>query len=295
MRYVGFSLKELLRLHIVTMGLVTRYFIRHILPNRIVLKNSSRLFGSKKGKSAFVFANGPSMNILDPNKIKEYCQKGYEVFAVNSYINSNFGAIVTPNYYVLSDPAHFGVSLNLLSDNRKKEVAEDLDKIKNLGVELFVPAQFYHRVAGINKYPFCDSENLFSKNVSDILKPRGYVSMTAYKALSIACYLGYDKIYICGFDNNYFKSLVVDSENNLYYMNEHFNECEKSLKVLHKIRKDEGENIGELLYNHHLLFKSLDKFCKESIINLDTNSLVDCFSKKHDLLVYCNDDIRERA
>ena len=47
---------------------------------------------------------------------------------------------------------------------------------------------------------------------TDWQAPR-YTSMTAYKAFSNASYLGYEAIYICGFDNSYVKYLEVDEAN----------------------------------------------------------------------------------
>ena len=109
--------------------------------------------------------------------------------------------------------------------------------------------------------------------------------MTAYKALSIACYMGYEKIYVCGFDNSYFKSIFVDKDNNVYYNDEHYYSPRRPIDLKYKV-SHEGRSVGELLYTHHFLFKQLEKYRGFPIINLDEESLVDAFKKHHDLDVY---------
>ena len=121
--------------------------------------------------------------------------------------------------------------------------------------------------------------------------------MTAYKALAIACYLGYSRIYVCGFDNDYFKSITASDSNELYYTDNHFYHTQKdginedggdsTGESPYKVNKEiEGNSTGELLYLHHFLFKHLEKFNKYEIYNLDKNSLVDAFSKHHNLDIY---------
>jgi len=106
--------------------------------------------------------------------------------------------------------------------------------------------------------------------------------MTAYKALAIACYLGYETIYICGFDNDYFKMVSVDENNVTYYYNKHFYDKGNKLKAV----SSRGNTISDLFWDHHLLFKQLELFNTHNIINLNKKGLVDAFSKKHNLNLY---------
>lgn len=272
---------------------ILKYNIRHIWFKPHAFDKIKTLKNSKKGASAFVFANGPSLKKLNAEKVNKYLLHGFDLFAINSYITTKFAQIAPPTHYILSDPAHFGKA-DYLMPQQILQIRKDMNRILAMKIPLFCPLGLsnfvYHDL-----YAFNDSENLFTSNFSDVTKPRGYPTMTAYKALSIACYMGYDKIYICGIDNDYFKSLIVDENNELYYTDNHFfdnnenriNESNSIEGPLYKVNKKlESDSIGHLLYVHHFLFKQLEKFNKYEIINLDKNSLVDVFSKHHNLDIY---------
>lgn len=257
------------------------------------LKKTSFLRNTMKHTNAFVFANGPSLKKLDFFKVKKYQEEGFKIFCVNSFIGDGTGLTFVPDYYVLSDPAFFGFfnelyeNLGKEADKRIKEIKNNINALKNnKDIKLFVPIQYHRKLDMDNEiFYFNDIEyRWFNKNVSNIIYPRAYLSMTAYKALAIACFMGFKKIYISGFDNDYFKNITVDIENNLYYTNMHFKEQGDS--KIRKVTHSEASNIAELLLGFSLLFEDLYGFPKDRIINLDKESLVDAFSKKHDLDVY---------
>jgi hypothetical protein len=257
------------------------------------LRKTSTLRNTMDHISAFVFANGPSLKKLDFFKVKKYQEEGFKIFCVNSFIGDGTGLIFVPDYYVLSDPAFFGFFNELYeildkeADKRIKEIKNNINALKNnKDIKLFVPIQYHRKLDMDNEiFYFNDIEyRWFNKNVYNIIYPRAYLSMTAYKALAIACFMGFKKVYICGFDNDYFKNITVDIENNLYYTNMHFKEQGDS--KIRKVPHSEASNIAELLLGFSLLFEDLYKFPKDRIINLDNESLVDAFSKKHDLDVY---------
>ena len=285
MGYTNLQINKIILLRVKTYFKISKYFFRYTMWSLHDLNRTKNLKGIHSNDSAFVFANGPSVNLLDPVKINLYKNIGYSVFGINSYISTEFGEKVIPDYYVVSDPAHFGIHFYDIPEKRKKEIANDMEKIIDHNISLFAPSSLYKRIKYKNIFPFNDSENIFSNNAVNILHPRGYVSMTAYKALAAACYLGFKKIYVCGFDNNYFKNIEVDQENNMFYPDDHFYHQDRNTKM-HKVHPLEGRTLGEFLFNHHFLFKQLEKFKKYPIINLDKFSLVDAFSKKHDLDVY---------
>ena len=102
------SLKEYLSYYLYLKIRLIAEFIWFTLPNYSKINKLKKLKNSKKNKKAFVFANGPSISKLDAYKIKTYQEKGFDVFAGNSYINSSFGEIAVPDFYVFSDNIHFG-------------------------------------------------------------------------------------------------------------------------------------------------------------------------------------------
>jgi hypothetical protein len=249
---------------------------------RRILQKTKKLQGEKNGQKAFVFANGASMNKLDPLKIKSL---GYDVFAVNGYMQSKFGALIPPTHYILSDPSWFNGAIG--NDQARDPERNDkvIDLLGILGVKLFIPLNYMQFVQHEELYGFCDIENLLSGNAVDISKPRGYLSASAYKALAIALYLGYDHVYICGIDNNYIKFLEVDSENRLSYQVPHIGDSSR----VYLDDLDFCQTVGEYMYREHTIFENFRKFPHSRITNLDPTSLVCEINKRHDLDIYLDE------
>ena len=78
-----------------------------------------------------------------------------------------------------------------------------------------------------------------------------------------------------------FKSLTVDRDNVKRSRYRHFYDADGEWQEF--VGKDP---LWEDLYFTALTFRSLDKFARFPIVNLDPDSLVDAFSKQHDLDVY---------
>jgi len=256
------------------------YYLQYILLRQSKLSSTKHLYNSKKNSKAFVFANGPSFNLLDRNKVKYYMEhESFDLFAVNSFIR--YCCPLIPTHYILSDPAYFNF-YDKRYVNIKEMIINDLESLQKINSSIFIPIEFDKQFP-YNHNCFVDSENFFSSNVFNILSPRGYLSMTAYKALAICGYLGYNEIYICGFDNNYFKTLEVSSNNEIILHDYHFYNTKTKDTVL---KMDWEPSLGSFLYRDHFLFAHLEKFKTKKIINLDPNSLVDAFVKNHNLDVY---------
>jgi len=252
--------------------------------NRKIFNQTKKYKNTFKDFNVFVFGGGSSLNKIDLRKIKRYQkEKNYKVFCVSSYIISDAAGIVMPDFYLLSDPAFFGET-SKVSKERLKEIEETIKKINDNNIICFVPLQFKNRNKINNVVYFNDFEYRWSKNVTDITKPRSYLSLTAYKAIAVACYLGFEKIYICGIDCDYFKYIEVNEKNEIYYLNPHF--FNQSDSCLLKVTKDWANNLGELLYKLSFLFLDFYKFPKDKIINLDKTGLIDAFTKEHNLDVY---------
>jgi hypothetical protein len=265
---------------LLTLGLFffTKYSIKTLIISKH-FKDTKALKDSFKNKNAFVLANGPSLKKIDLEKIKQR-QKEFKskVICVNSFIGKLNSKLI-PDFYVLSDPLYFGLDQELSTEETLKEIKRDLELIEKNNVTLFIPLKFKNKLnIKTNVYYFNDIElRRFNKNIIDITRPRGYLSVTAYKALSVACYLGFKKIYIAGFDNDYFKTFEVDKKNKLFFKDNHaYNQ--KTAKF--KINESEAKNMGELLILHSKLFSDLYRFPK-NIINLDHESLVDAFEKSN--------------
>ena len=162
-----------------------------------------------------------------------------------------------------------------------KDVQNDLKLIEKYKIPTFIPLKFKDCINIETKfYYFNDIEQRrFNNNVVDITKPRCYKSITSYKALAISCFLGFKNIYIAGYDNNYFKTIEVDKNNKIHYLENHVFKQGGTDKYSYE--KDKSLNLAKLLLIWSYSFLDLCSFPK-NIINLDENSLIDAF-KKHNI------------
>lgn len=285
MIYFGLSTKKLIWHHFLTRLLYIHYWLKYYWPNRSALIETKRLKGSKKNRKAFVFGSGPSMRKLDPEKIEKKKKEGFDVLACNGYLCSAIGNKVLPTYMLFSDTVDFvSVPPDHPRASRAKLGKPDKAKAEYLGIPIFVPIKYRRFQKNQKCYFFNDFENIFSQNVSNILKPRGYGSFSGNKLLSTAVYLGYSEIYICGLDYAMFKTMTVDQDNKIYSEVQHFYDGEQ--RQSYKFERSDQYTVGRLMYNWHMNFIFLEKFKNQSIINLDPDSYVDAFSKWHDLDVY---------
>jgi hypothetical protein len=223
------------------------------------------------------------VNILSSSKLYQFKEHGKaDMFCVNFFINSAFAIECPPDYWVLSDPYFFNFEF--------KRVQNAFENAKNVKKGILVPENtripFSEEMnKSFVEYNDIETSGVFSNNINP-LYPRSYLSMSAYKALALALYFGYDKYYICGFDNTYIRTLGCDEENRIYRKDEHFdqnaypNDAKKSfLNYTSRTVKDE-------IIAYSRLFSDLYRFSKHPVYNLDPDSLTDCFSKKVDIDLY---------
>lgn len=260
-----------------------------------IFKDLIKQKDSKKNIPCFVFANGPSLNKLDPKKIRTLCdEQKAEVFCVNFFPNSEFARIVGYDRWVISDPKffNFGKEAPLSIKDILTSTLENASK--HIRQCVYAPASSVVKLKKIINVPiigFNDNENssIFSNSINPV-KPRSYVSMTAYKALSIACYLGFSPIYICGYDNSYVADLGCDRENRIYRNNEHFDRNAYKIVPPISLLSYKYRTVADELISNSRLFSDLEKFKKHLIINLDVNSLTDAFKKDDSLDIYLQND-----
>jgi hypothetical protein len=281
--YLGLSIARILNYRLATYRGVLAYSMRYMIPHRDEIKRIGSLRNTKGRKRAFVFGNGPSMNKLSPEKVLDYQNQGYDVIAVNNFLYSETGQVVTPDFHVFSDPLDFvDVPTSHPRWERSKRGKEEKEQVFAKGIPVFAPLQYCDLNDYASTYYFCDVENLFSTNI-DLRLPRGYLSWTGMKALAAACFLGYERIYICGMDYDMFRNLRVDQENNCYWTVEHFYDDDSSSPY---VIKKTSHTSGEVLYLAHLNLVYHDRFTRFPVINLDPSGLVDAFPKRHALDVY---------
>jgi hypothetical protein len=268
----GFSFT---RLFLLKIRVITEYLIRLFLNQKLFQFRELKKLESSIEALVIVLANGPSLNNLNPEQYLDLQLKGFKFFALNSYALSELGKIVKPNYYVLSDPQH---------KRRIQEASDPLTLALNSYGEslvVFVPNTWKH-TSNINckVVAFNDFSLYGISNNIKVWKPRGYTSLTAYKALAIALHISSKPVGIIGFDNSEFHFLRSDEHNRTLLIPgklRHFFTQESESVDLSNLFP---EGLGDALYAASLAFKSLEIFPKERIVNLDLNSLTDAFPKK---------------
>lgn len=176
------------------------------------IENYKKDVGRNK-KSVFVFANGPSLKDIDLKKIDYLCKsKKFDLICVNSYLSKS-AHIAKPTFAVFGDNVHF--------TGKDDQYGKDISTCKDLNIPYFLPAK-YHGITNGTRFSFCGISNLLSRNTSDITKPVGFYGVTAFFALALAKMLQYENIYICGFDNSYFKDFQVKENGDMVILHEHY-------------------------------------------------------------------------
>ena len=243
-----------------------------------------KLKNSKSNKSLFLFGNGKSLNMIDFKKINLYQKNNFDVMATNNFLFSNIYKIVIPNYYVFTDERIIFPKKKYFSNKKKfaskyQEVLIAQNRLEKLNCTIFIPHIYKKRIFKNKTILFNGYINKYSKNFIDVSKARNCFYLTGISALSIACYLGYKKIYICGIDNDQWKNINVNKNNEGTFISSYFYDKKKS-KIYFK------ENIHEFLETWVQIFRSFYKFKNLNIINLDPNSTFNFFKKKHNLNLY---------
>jgi hypothetical protein len=238
------------------------------------LSGIQELTQSKLGGEALIIANGHSVNQLNVEGVSEAVKNGLDVFALNSFLLSYLAAYVKPSHYVLSDPLH-----RLESDRDfSKRIWHELDAHPE--IQLFTPHTWYSTLKDHRPFTMyfndCDLEG-WTKNISP-LKPRGYLTLTAYKALALAIHLGYARIYIIGFDNtNYLNFYVNDSGRIFYGGDTHFYSADSPPIDVSDVYP---QGMADCLFDHSRTLLDLERcFGHTSVINLDLNSSTSAFTK----------------
>jgi hypothetical protein len=237
-----------------------------------------RLKSIKSLNDAIVIGNGPSQGYLSVKLLNSFRRNGGEVFVVNFWHLNLELSEFCPDYLVISDPATLSFSAaheSLLEKN--KTLLSYL--VKHSNIKIICP---FSRTRDLERLfekkriiCFSDTELIgLSTNIMPIY-PRGYISMTLYKALAMALWFGYKRVFIIGMDNTYPRNIYCDKNNKILNLEIHSGN-ENSVVDQSAIYR----NIGELLEDLSTLFKDAFKFAeKKDLINLDQYSLTDAFPK----------------
>lgn len=273
----GLSVSHMLAIRI---RILAEWFVKHLQTlfyRRSALSGTRQAKRMHNGQEALVIGNGPSAAKLDWGKVAAEQKNGLQVFGINYFLLSDASAVCIPNFIVLSDPI---TKPSVDTNMRTKELWEKVRQTP--GATLVVPVSWFPLIRADSDFStrtlFFDDSGLegWTKNISPT-KARGYLPLTAYKALAFAGYLGFRRINMIGVDNSMFRTVAVDIENRLIQYPNHF--FEKGA-VTTDISGAYPTGINDYFRDMSLCFGSLvSYFVDLPIVNLDGESLVDCFPK----------------
>jgi hypothetical protein len=255
-------------------------------PDKHKLALTTQLKNSKLGRVALILGNGPSLDKLNTESVSSNV---YDVFVVNNFYKSRISSKVRPDYYVLSDPTSFK------EDSQALGTPTELAKyLKTTESTLVLPHNAEESfLSEIKKIYFDDRDQFFFNKNIDPTKPRGYTSVTLYKAIAMACFFGYSKIYILGLDNTEFLGYrgspgnVLLSDGTSYASSLFDPENENEFEPQEYYSSDYQFRIAGRMQTYAHLFGDLELFPKSKICMLDKHSLIDAFKKesKHSLVL----------
>lgn len=246
-------------------------------------------FQVKDGDNLIILGNGPSLReTIDKNSdiLLEY-----DLMAVNFAANAPEFVKLRPKYYVLAD-GHFFKGVT--SDPNVKNLWRNLSNT-SWPITLFIPAKYRHLVSSL----IIDARNvhLSTFNLTPI---EGLTSISHFlfnigagmprprnvmiPAIMEGIRMGYNKIYLCGADHSWTKTLDVDEENFVISIQPHFysdNENEKQ-----RVRETyKGIRLHEVLGSMSIAFRSYCEIAeyakrkKVEIINATPGSMIDAFKR----------------
>jgi hypothetical protein len=269
-KVVGWSLLRLCIYNIFSFFICIIQIPKVIYEGKNFLCKTFSIRSSCTKKRALIIGNGPSQGYLKKIELDKFVKSGGETFCVNYWHeNKNLSSHI-PTWMVLSDPTSFNIKI--------KKSAELIKYLKkNSSIKIILPTGSAKHIKNLmlknDIYCFVDLELSISRNIYPLL-PRGYISMTLYKALAFAIYLNYKSIGIIGMDNTYPRNIYINKKNRILNVETHAGTKNYTYDISHQYY-----NIAALLEDLSRLFYHLEYFPNKNILNLDPYSLTDRFRK----------------
>ena len=266
------------RLKYLTFGLI--YYLWELCFNIDKICLLLKLKNTYKNYTALVLGNGPSQELISKNELKQFINEGGKLFVVNYWFLNKKIRTVIPNFLVLSDIRVLAKINNKFFKKNNDQLKKYILKYKDM--KIICPIRMEKQIKKfINPSRiifFCDSElNGFISNTKPIY-PRGYLSMTVYKAIAMAVWFSFKKIYVLGVDNTYQKNIYVDINNRMYNHEIHAGKNFKDTSLISI--SNQYRSMSDFLHETSVLFRDAKKLnINNNIFNLDEYSLTDAFSK----------------
>lgn len=269
-KLVGWSISGLIKYHTRSIRRALIAYPRELYLAKPFLKKTWSLRGTANGQRALVIGNGPSQGYLSLEQLDAFKTSGGETFCINYWPQNDRLSKHVPSWMIFSDPKTF----NKDSANAQVLIQYIRD---NPSIKLSVPVSIMQTLSSLDLpneiYCFMDTELSVWKNINPIF-PRGYKSMTLYKALAWAVHMSFADIGVIGMDNTYPRNLYNDPNNHICSIETHAGVddylIDQSLMY---------ECVAARIDGLVTLFSHLDYFPKNIVFNLDQFSLIDSFEK----------------
>ena len=273
------SIFALLRIKVSIIVNCFHYYLRYRKKNRNGLRGTRLIADKGNGATALVLGTGPSLGDLNWSAIaRDRLNEGLVVFATNYLILQPGIPLSEIDYLVLSDEK---TTPDFESDKTRKLWALLREYPQ---IYLLTPSSWHETSSKLNCAAgraclhFNDNSlEWISRNISPT-RPRGYASMTAYKAIAYAIHMGFDHICISGIENTWFRGLRVDERGKIFQDSIHFGENYADPLDLSNYYTN---GVGDYFYDLSTMFLSLKRaFGNYNILeNLDRKSIIDFIPK----------------
>lgn len=173
-------------------SLYTTKYVQANKTNNLTLENNKKILALKdkyKGKRCFIIGGSPSLKLLDLTKLNDE----YTFTTNRGYLLENQG-LKHSNFHVMSDVRTFTV------DHVENEINKDFSDLFLIYAGIDFP--FDDKVVFYD-FKYATSQSLNENFDCDLTKPLLACSSVILLVIQIACYLGFDKVYLIGVDMDY--------------------------------------------------------------------------------------------
>lgn len=233
------------------------------------------LAGHASGKEVLVIGSGPSAESVRAGEVAARQASGdLLVVATNFFLHTPLAKTITPDFLMWSDSV-------FRADRMESNDAAWQKLDQSPSVTVVSPWTWKPEVEKSgrgNRFVYFDDDTLegWSGNISP-LKPRGYQGSTGVKAVAFALHLRPSRVLVIGLDLSNYQHFSVDADNRLLRHPVHLSGADSGLQ---DISHNGINGLADALYSVANQFLALRRlFATQPIVNLNPNSLVDCFDK----------------
>lgn len=256
----------------------------------LLSRRASAKVNDDQRKSIVVMGNGPSLRQTIDNDMEWLCS--HDLMAVNFAANTPDFLNLRPAYYILAD-GHFFSGRD--TDPNVAKLWEELGKI-SWKITLWVPRKFLHMAKGLT---YLNSNiGLKTFNLTPVEGIKGLCHMmfdaglgmprprnVMIPAIMAAIREGYKKIYLCGADHTWTRTLSVDDDNFVVSIQPHF--YQDNDKEHERVRSTyKGLKLHDVLGSMTIAFRSYWQIAGYArsrgieIINATPGSMIDAFPRR---------------